>query len=268
MSQVSQTGNTKPVCRFQLYCWTFTLKADTLSVEQLVSQLNHIAKKWTFQEERGNESDYLHYQGVFSLKNKEYFQTVKNLFPSSIHLEPCQNWWASVVYCTKTETRTRGPFFFGQPLIKTITTLYSWQLDCMDLMRGPVDDRKIYWLYESEGNVGKTSFAKYCAVHHGACLLASGKTPDIAYALTDDPKNVIFNITRTQEERFNYQALEAIKDGVLFSAKYESKVKIFNPPHVFVFANFAPDRRAMSRDRWRIAQISPSLQLIWEINGG
>lgn len=256
-SQASQSGNTSNALANQLYRWTFTLKADAISIEMLVSQLRDISKEFTFQMEKSDGTGYYHYQGCFSLKQKEYFNTVKNLFPNSIHLEACKDWWASRKYCSKEETRFAGPWTEKSPIIKTIDPekFYKWQRDCIKIMGEVPDDRTINWFWEDIGHVGKTSFAKYCAVYAGASLITSGKTADIAYAIGDNPRIVIFNITRTQEERFNYAALEQIKDGVLFSSKYESKVKIFNAPHVFVFANFPPDRRAISEDRWHIVKI-------------
>ena len=36
---------------------------------------------------------------------------------------------------------------------------------------------------------------------------------------------------------------------------YESKMKVFDPPHVICFANFEPKREAMSADRWAIVDL-------------
>ena len=58
-----------------------------------------------------------------------------------------------------------------------------------------------------------------------------------------------------QEEQINYQVMESIKNGRVFSAKYESKMKVFDPPHVICFANFEPKREAMSADRWAIVDL-------------
>jgi len=76
------------------------------------------------------------------------------------------------------------------------------------------------------------------AIKHKATVLNNGAFNDIAMALPNDPKIVIFNFSRGLEERVNYNAIEAVKDGLIFSGKYESKTKIFNSPHVVIFCNF------------------------------
>ena len=50
----------------------------------------------------------------------------------------------------------------------------------------------------------------------------------------------------------SYSAIESLKDGLLFSGKYEGGVKLFPPPHVVIFANFLPDMTKLSIDRWDI----------------
>jgi hypothetical protein len=55
----------------------------------------------------------------------------------------------------------------------------------------------------------------------------------------------------------NYGAIEQIKNGLLFSGKYEGGQCVFNQPHVIVFANAEPKEEQMSMDRWDIREISP-----------
>ena len=55
--------------------------------------------------------------------------------------------------------------------------------------------------------------------------------------------------TRSQEQFVSYQAIEEVKNGILFNNKYEAKMVVFNNPHVVVFSNFEPDYKALSSDR-------------------
>jgi len=252
-------GNTKTPGRdstSQLYLWIITLKKEQDSTAEFLSQeLRVFCKKFTFQLEKGEESGYLHWQIFISLKTKEYFKTVKNLFPSTAHIEACRNGWQASAYCSKSETRVEGPYDENSVFLKTISNLYPWQERIRLMCLKEPDDRTINWVWEPEGNKGKTSFCKYMYLNYKATILGNGAFKDIAQALSDSPKIVMFNITRDLEDRFNYSAVEAIKDGMVFSGKYESRMKVFNSPHIFIFANFEPKVDKMSLDRWNLIRI-------------
>lgn len=260
MSQLSQEkprGNTKTLgTGNQLYLWMVTLKHDDTTTASMLSQeLKVFCKKFTFQLEKGEKSDYLHWQIFISLKTKERFETVKNLFPSTAHIEGCKDGWKAKKYCEKNDTRIEGPYDENSTFLKLITKLYDWQQTIFDECLLEPDDRTINWIYEGEGNTGKTEFCKYMAIKRNATILGNGAFKDIAYALPANPIIVMFNITRDLEERINYAAIEACKDGLMFSAKYESGTKIFNRPHIYIFSNFEPRTNSMSMDRWKIRKI-------------
>lgn len=237
------------------YRFFFTLKKESMTQSDLLTRLKEIAKEFTFQLEKGKDG-YEHWQGVFSLKTKERFMTCKNHFPNTIHLERCKDWFASRNYCSKSETHIDGPWSEKSSNIKIITDLYDWQKQLEDICLTEPNDRTIHWVYDYKGNAGKTQFCKYMFVKHGATILQNGAFKDLAFALPDNPKICLFNITRDLENKMNYSALEAIKDGMLFSGKYESKMKIFNSPHVIVFANFKPRFESLSEDRWNLITLS------------
>lgn len=134
-----------------------------------------------------------------------------------------------------------------------IEDLYPWQKKLQDILDEGIHSRQIIWIWDSEGNAGKSSMAKHLLASGGWCVFANAKTADIAHAWQGE--NVVFDFARSQMDHLNYEVIEKIKDGVIFSAKYESMTKIFSIPHVVVFANAPPDESKMSRDRWNIKQI-------------
>ena len=66
----------------------------------------------------------------------------------------------------------------------------------------------------------------------------------------------MFDIPRANRGHISYASLECIKNGMVCNTKYETGVKIFNSPHVFIFANFPPDDEGqLSEDRWHIMKL-------------
>lgn len=95
-------------------------------------------------------------------------------------------------------------------------------------------------------------------VKHLKAMVFSGKAADIKGALADMveagktiPNILIWDIPRTLENFVSYQALEEVKNGLFFSGKFHGTQVAYNPRHVVVFANFAPDMTKMSEDRWK-----------------
>lgn len=247
----------------QIYCFEFTLKAcePVLEEAQKFSHvLNEYCKQWYFQIEKGNETNYVHYQGCASLRTKHRLSEIKNLLGRmDVHIEPAKNWSALVNYCQKEETRLYGPWSHQKPFLKTIALdrFKEWQSFFYNILIRPcTDDRTIYWIYDLKGNTGKTSFAKYMCVNHNAVYLNNGKKADIAYSLPPDPKIVIFDFARSIEKHINYEAIECVKNGILFSGKYESKTLMFDSPHIICLANWVPNFDSMSKDRWNIYELN------------
>lgn len=116
------------------------------------------------------------------------------------------------------------------------------------------NDRQITWVNDPIGNTGKTYLSKHLVASQGAIRFTNGRTQDIAYAYKSN-STVIFDFARSCEERINYQIIEDLKNGMIFSSKYESSCKIFKPPKIVIMANFAPNLSAMSQDRWDIINL-------------
>lgn len=167
-------------------------------------------------------------------------------------------------YCTKD-----GDFIsFGYPRpLKLIKDLFPWQQSIIDLVKSEPDDRSIHWYWEPTGNIGKSALCKYLVAKHRAKYCGAGKEADILYHIMqskieeDDIGIVVYDIPRSHEGHVSYAALERIKNGMVFSPKYESGQLLFNPPHIIIFANFPPAfPEKMSQDRWKIVELTPLKQ--------
>lgn len=123
----------------------------------------------------------------------------------------------------------------------------------MDYVAGPTHDRQIFWVYDPKGGCGKTDLANHLICNEKFLVLGNAKTADVALAWNGE--NVIFDYSRSQESHINYEVMEALKNGRIFSGKYNSCVKIYARPKVLVFANFLPADGKMSEDKWFIHKV-------------
>lgn len=131
--------------------------------------------------------------------------------------------------------------------------LRPWQQQLEIILNGDTSDRTIHWVYDPVGNNGKTKLSNHMVSSNGYIRLTNGKTADIAYAWNGE--NVIFDYSRSQEDSINYGIIEDIKNGSVFSTKYNSISKSYKSPVVCIMANFLPNLNKMSIDRWQIYTI-------------
>ena len=131
-----------------------------------------------------------------------------------------------------------------------------WQQKVIKIVLKEPDERTINWFYEEIGNTGKTFLTRYLLSAHPSCTrFENAKSADLKYAYNGE-HIVLFDRSRSSEHIFNYEALESLKNGSMFSPKYESASKVYKIPHVVVFANWLPDMCRLSLDRWNIVKIT------------
>lgn len=154
------------------------------------------------------------------------------------------------------------------------TVWKPWQQSILDELEGEPHKRTITWIYEREGNVGKSYLVKYICLKYDA-IIADGKRCDILNQIRvwmeahpeKSPKCLVMDIPRTSQNFVSYGLLESVKNGMAFSGKYEGGRLLFHHPHVVVFSNNFPDTSTMSRDRWNVARIADD-KLNWELRNG
>lgn len=134
---------------------------------------------------------------------------------------------------------------------------YPWQSKVIEYVSGPVHSREVLVILDRQGGAGKSMLAKHLADTRDVAVLTTGKHADIAYAYKGQGV-CIFDFPRCMgEERVPFSIIEQIKNGMMFSGKYESGLKRFNPPHVLIFCNWEIDYSQMSDDRWVVVEIMP-----------
>ncbi len=220
-------------------------------------------KKYCIQEEVGKDG-VPHLQGVMVFKTNVKGHILNRACDKKCWWQRCRNLAAARNYCSKMETASgqRWVKGFHIPGAKAIDPLeglelFPWQKEIVAMVGGEIDPRKVYWFWSDEGNLGKTWLAKHLALKHNA-IVVGGTFKDAFFAVAkevdkngaDAVKVVIFLLSRSLGNKVSYTGMEQIKDGMFFSAKYESRMCLFNTPHVMVFANCEPDTSQLSSDRW------------------
>lgn len=134
--------------------------------------------------------------------------------------------------------------------------LYQWENLLNEELINTPDKRKIIWYVDPIGGSGKSTFGKYLLAQGDCAYFTNAKTSDIAHAYNGE-RIAIFDFTKSVDGRVNYEVIESIKNGVVFSAKYNSGLKINATPHIVCFSNFDPDQSKLSQDRWDIRPLTP-----------
>lgn len=256
----------------QLKRWFFTYNNyNKQDIKILETCLQLICEEYIFQEEMG-EQGTPHLQGVIFLKKK--MRWTEFGLPTSIHWEPVKNPIKAKAYCEKEDTRNGDVFKWKSPELiqdelvrnvelEIVDALYPWQQSIYDMCKLKPNKRSIIWIYDPDGNNGKTELCKFLTIKVDAISATSGSAKDIACILANCVKNgknlnglttFIFHYSRTSEH-ISYKAIESVKDGYITSTKYESGTLVFNNPHTLIFSNELPEIDKLTKDRWIIYTI-------------
>jgi len=261
-------GNTKPQpSRQRSRKWSFTLNNYTEEEYDTITQAcNNKDWKYIIGKEVG-ESGTPHLQGFIEHTNAISFDLMKQILPRA-HIEKSKGTTQqNLTYCSKDndfhtnikveETYQDKINKYNNDLFKDITW-YDWQQDILDMLETEPHRRTIHWIWDPEGNSGKSFLTRYIHWKFDT-IIVNGKQSDVFNGIKtyidktqNSPKAVIIDIPRTNKEYVCYGTMEKIKDGLMYSGKYEGGVIELLPVHLIVFANFEPDKEKMSIDRWNI----------------
>lgn len=253
-------GNTKQIPTSKHWCFTLNNYTNE-DIEEIEKVSSTIVQQYVFQEETG-ENGTEHLQGYIQFCKRV---RPKNIFKNKrIHWERTRNIKASIEYCQKGETRTGKVFYRGIAPKYTIQirNWQPWMYKILGVVDAEPDERKIDWIWEPNGNRGKTIFSKWLYLNRPNVLVLSGKAADMKHAIVSyleknkiHPRTILINVPRSKHEYISYTGLEEIKDMFFFSGKYEGGMVCGPNPHVIIMANAEPEYEKMSEDRWRVVNI-------------
>lgn len=250
--------------------WFFTWNNPKDTPEEFITKMKQLRSTMgKFQLEKCPTTGTPHFQGGAQWHWAMRGKTLTRSFPG-IWIARLQDW--NMCYGTKEDTRLDGPWAWGCVLPRPLLSikpeeLYPWQKVLFDRLSVPcTEDRKVQWVWERDGCRGKSSLVKTLrdALGEGSVLSLGGDAKDIYHAIRQvvkpmkgpqiyDLKVVVFDLERG--DPVPYDSLGKIKDGWLFSPKYDSADLRFAPVHVVCLANFPPDEARISADRWEIIEL-------------
>ena len=239
-------------------CFTYNnYKMDDIIIIETI--FKYFAVKYIFQEEVG-DCGTPHLQGSIWFKKKTRWEELKLPFGNLMRWSAMRNEKACVDYCSKDETRNGNIYKWGFPReLKLINPNKVWQVKILNIIKEEPNDRLVYWFWSKEGGVGKSQFCKYLCAKEHCVFIDEGKKADIMFSIMEADMDlcntVIFDIPRDNGNKVSYKSIESIKNGMVYSPKYESKHKLFNSPHLICFANCEPEYDKLSMDRWMVEEI-------------
>lgn len=145
--------------------------------------------------------------------------------------------------------------------------LRPWQEALNDYLAEEPNDRHINFVVDYVGNEGKSWFAHwYCEKNADAQMILPGRLADMSYVLRQDIRVLFCDAPRSKQgEYLQYDFFEHVKNGFVFSTKYESRMKTLGSCHVVILMNEMPDKTKLSLDRYKIAELNDPVPIV--LNG-
>lgn len=258
-----------------------TVPAASTNEYELAAILKEYCGKWAFQEEKGEETEYLHFQVRCRTMKARYIGTHiltwSKLLPGC-HVSPTTkevHQKGAFNYVMKADTRTRGPWtdvtepkYITRQLKKFMALeLRPWQKK-LEQICGLEDDRWITIILDKIGNTGKSIMAEYLEYNGLAyevppftamedlmqcCMCIPGQK---AY-LIDMPRGM-----KKENLASFYAGIEALKNGTMYDKRYQFKKRRIDRPQIIVFTNTIPNISLLSIDRWKCMQITDDYDII------
>lgn len=230
---------------------------------------------YIFQLELGEDNKRYHLQGYLDLEFKARFTEWKHI-ENGAHFTPAKgSRQHNINYCSKSNTKVKGPtiwdkskepkYTLEQLQMVSYDNLYDFQKTILNTMRNDNSDRDIYWYYSTCTNIGKTMIAKHLMYYDDFGLVA-GDNKDIMCAIVGKDgkkplkKGYLFNFSNDKNlKKISYASMEQMKDGLVFSPKFENNGMLVPPFKCICFANGPPIAR--KSDRWKVFEIREGIIL-------
>ena len=262
---LGNTVSNSPACsRSRRWCFTFNnwTKAD---IDRMTLAFTIDGCKYYIVGEEVSASGTPHLQGYVEWKNKKSLKQMKTIIPKA-HFEHAKgSKQENYLYCSKERILICSTHSVKDELLKEYINVEwkPWQQTAINLIETGDNARAINWFYDEGGNTGKSFLAKYLYLTYDA-IICDGKKDNVCNQIKmwmdtnprQSPKVVLLDIPRYCQEWINYGMIESIKNGLVYSGKYEGGICCFESPTVLIFSNQEPNYEARSADRWNLITIT------------
>lgn len=268
----SDGGNTSSIAKsIRSRKWFITLNnPKNLDKEKILTYITKFSKiKYAYCDEIGKENGVPHFHVYINAEHQISFDSIKNLLPKANIQKALGNDVQNLNYIKKD-----GDYFTNIEEPKNwkdiiLNKEYSnviwktWQAEILNLLKTRPDKRKIYWYYDIKGNTGKSFLFKYIVCTHDI-IICDGKKDNVLNQVRTALENkqpiniIILDVPRCNKDYINFGLVEQLKNGCIYSGKYEGGVCVYEIPHVIIFTNHKPEIEELknwSPDRWCIKQI-------------
>jgi hypothetical protein len=153
----------------------------------------------------------------------------------------------------------------SEPMNGLITNPFKWQISAIELIQNMEATRHVVWFYSPLGNMGMSTLARHMLIVLGSNRVYLTKTACAEYHMATIIRGALesgcsceytlFDLPRGACSKDVYTSIECLKDGCITAQKYAGGTIFFAQSKVVVFANWLPNVRKLSSDRWKIFEL-------------
>lgn len=210
-------------------------------------------KRYIIARERGRNG-YEHWQARLEMSGRGFFEWCKDALPK-MHIEKATDNWEY--------ERKEGHYVTDQDTVEILKQRYGTPTEAQERVLQAVratNDRQVVVWYDSTGGVGKSWLTGHLWERAAACVVpATVNEPkaivQYVHSAYKGEGLIIIDIPRSSKwSQGLYEAIETIKDGLVYDTRYAGRMRNIRGVKVLVMTNTMPRLDRLSQDRWIIIQ--------------